>query len=63
MGKDDEPRGVGRPARGKEPASTLSLRLNAKERADYEAAAKKTDMSLAEWIRAACAAFLKKAKR
>ncbi len=59
---------TGRPPRGEKPASTVSVRFTDDEREQYRRAAAATTiegkdgerrpMTLAEWIRAACAAYL-----
>lgn len=56
----EEARAAGRPARAGEPSKMVGVRLTDTERDEYEAAAKTKSMSLAEWIRAACSAFLKR---
>lgn len=54
-----------KPVLGKpgEAASNVTVRLTATERAAFASDAKRAGMSLSDWIRAACAAFLKRAKR
>lgn len=62
MVKSDEPPKPGRPSRGK-PGGMIGVSVTADERDAYEGAAKRAGLSLSEWIRSACAAFLKKARR
>jgi hypothetical protein len=58
------PLGAGRnPRAGAAANEKLTIRLTTKERADYELAAGREDVSLGEWIRAACAAQLKRKVR
>lgn len=61
--KKDEPKQAGRKPRAGEPTSMVGIRVTSSEREEYEAAAAARSMSLAEWIRAACAAFLKRTKK
>lgn len=56
----DRPAKVGRKPRGHEAGKMVGVLMTANERAAYEADAKRRKMSLSEWIRAACAAFLKR---
>lgn len=66
--KTDEPQTPGRKPRAGEATSMVGIRLTDSERGDYERAAKATkvpgkdgkprSMTLAEWIRYACAALL-----
>lgn len=49
-----KPNPVGRPPRGKKPASIrVTIRLTGPESARYEASAKREGLSLGEWMRAA----------
>lgn len=57
------PRGAGRNARAGEAAINVTIRLAPSERDNYRRAAKRGGVTLGEWIRAACAAQLKRAKR
>lgn len=62
MPKSDEPAKPGRPSRGK-PGGMIGVSVTAEERAAYEAAAKSKSMTLSQWIRAACEAFLKRTRK
>lgn len=61
MAKQKETRG--RKPRGGEPSSLFAIRLTHEELAKYREAATAAGMSVSEWVRAACAAFLKRSKR
>jgi predicted HicB family RNase H-like nuclease len=61
---EDNPTGVGRNPRGTTAAlKRLTIRVTPDEIARYTAAAKATSLSVAEWIRAACEAALKRGGR
>lgn len=60
--KPKNPETRGRKARGGIAGTPVTVRLTPDEREQFEAAAEERSMSLAEWIRAACAAFLKRRK-
>ncbi len=62
MPKSDEPAKPGRPSRGK-PGGMIGVSVTAEERAAYEAAAAKSKLSISQWIRAACEAFIKRARK
>jgi hypothetical protein len=57
------PLGAGRNPRAGEAAAPFTLKLTAKEKATYQAAAELEKLSLASWIRAACEARLPKRKK
>lgn len=59
----DEPQTPGRKPRAGEAATNVSVRLVESEKKTYEAEAKRSGMTLGQWIRAACEAFLKKARK
>lgn len=52
----------GRKARGGEAGYPATIRLTTSEREAYQAAADRDELSLAEWIRAACQDRLKRKK-
>lgn len=54
------PLGAGRNPRAGAPSTTFALRLADDERKRYQAAADAAELTLAEWIRAACEARLNK---
>ncbi len=62
MAKQPPPKPKGRPARSGEASSNVTVRLTDSERAAYDDAATEREMTLGEWIRAACASFLKRRK-
>jgi hypothetical protein len=51
---------MGRPPRAGGPASMVSVRLTPAERESYAAAAASESLTLAEWMRVACAEWLKR---
>ncbi len=55
--------GAGRKPRGGVAGTGVTVLLSPDERADYLAAAETEELTLAAWIRAACADRLAKAKR
>ncbi|MBV8760072.1 MAG: hypothetical protein JO257_22465 [Deltaproteobacteria bacterium] len=54
---------AGRKARAGEAGTPITVRLTSDERAQYDKAAASEEMSLAEWIRAACTERLTRKRR
>lgn len=57
------PTGAGRYPRAGEPAKPFTLNLTAAERAAFQIAADKAEQTLGDWIRACCAASLKRVRK
>ncbi len=62
MAKTKERDKGGRPSRAGEATSMVGIRLTTAEREAYQAAADRDELSLAEWIRAACQDRLRRKK-